>query len=49
MFCCQEDQEEHKKGISIHETPLKVKLIQNLGLKSFAINQFVFARPASST
>jgi hypothetical protein len=49
MFCCQMNDMEIREGISYHDSPLRVRLLEKLGLKSFAINKFVFARPEPST
>lgn len=46
MFCCHaEDFHEEEDRIEYQSSPLKVKLLEAFGLKTYAINRFVFARP----
>lgn len=49
MFCCQMDDFENREGVNFSDSPLKVKLLEKIGLRPFLINQFVFPRPRPST
>lgn len=50
MFCCTvDDLDPNHDRIEYQDSPLKVRILEALGLKNFAINRFLFQRPVPST
>ena len=45
MFCCQPASVPGEQKIEYQDPPLKLRLIQSIGLSNFMMNNLVFARP----
>lgn len=45
MFCCQPVGVSGEQKIEYQDPPLKLRLIQSIGLSEFLMNNLVFARP----
>lgn len=48
MFCCEINEVSSSQRIEYQPTPLKLKIIQKLGLSDFVIDKLVFVKSPSS-
>jgi hypothetical protein len=49
MFCCQPASLSGEQKIEYQDPPLKLRLIQSIGLSDFMMKNLVFARPKTNS